>query len=81
MTAQEISSKLQIVSLKGKRFACPGGYYAYTKGHALYHPELGYLAWNDEPHEPYTPPLSALKSILDAGGLVDYSLNTWIKSL
>ena len=81
MNTAEINSKLQIVNIKGKRFRCPEGYYKIAKGYAFHVPELGYLAWKDTPFYPYSPSKKALQEILDKGGLVNFSLNVWVKEL
>lgn len=80
MTAVEITAALKVVPVKGKRFAVPGGYGQMTKGYALYHPKLGYLAFDDSPETPYSPAggEKTLRSILDAGGLTHYDNIVWL---
>lgn len=81
MTIQKINGKLQIVNLRGKKFKDETGYYQYSKGYAFYAPELGYMAFSDSPLFPYSPSKKALQSILNAGGMVNFSLNVWVKEL
>ena len=88
MTTQEINESLKVVNIKGKCFKADpkvfkDGYYKVSQGFALYSPFLGYMAFKDSPFVPYAPAggRKALQSILDAGGMVDFSLNVWIDAI
>lgn len=89
MTTQQINEKLQIVNIKGKKFKADpkvvqNGYYYYSKNiYAFYVAGLGYLAFQDDPYTPYCPcgGRKALQSIIDAGGMLEYSTITWIQEL
>lgn len=71
-----INSQLQIVKLNGQKFPAIDGYYM-PKGFTFKHSELGYFAFKGE-NCLYTPKggKSVLQSILDAGGFMDFILQT-----
>ncbi|AFM40470.1 hypothetical protein Desaci_1453 [Desulfosporosinus acidiphilus SJ4] len=83
MTTEELNAKLQIVSMKGKRFKCPGGYCEFDRGFAFFVPGLGYLAFTDSKEIPYMPQggREALESILEAGGMLDYETIIFIQEM
>lgn len=79
MKTAEINAGLKIVKLDGRKmFPTTNGYYS-PEGYALYHPELGYFAFEgDCPYIP-TGGRKALKAILGAGGLTDFENCVWLK--
>ena len=83
MTTEEINSKLQIVSVKGKRFKCPEGYRQFERSFAFFVPGLGYLAFKDSEYIPYMPigGRRALESILEAGGMLNYDNILFIQEM
>lgn len=80
MNIQEINSKLKIVKLGSQKFQTEGGYYK-PEGHAIYHPELGYFSFDTD--YPYIPAggRKALKSILDAGGFLNFDECRWLQPI
>lgn len=87
MNKEEITSQLQIKKVNGLKF---GTNKAYCKpnGYALYHIELGFVGLGNRNEEyninlPYLPcgGRSALKEIIEAGGLTNYNEVVWIKPL
>lgn len=81
MTTIQINQGLSIVKFNGERFQAPGGYYKPT-GHALKHPELGFVAFGGSDH-PYQPRggRKALKAILEAGGFNSFDGMNWLKPM
>jgi hypothetical protein len=80
---EQINSKLSIVKLGTQKFKAIGGYYL-PKGFALKHPELGYLSFVEDGGEvPYNPigGRKALKSILEAGGLLNFDNAKWLHEM
>lgn len=80
MTAEQINKALQIVKLKGQTFIVPGGFVRPT-GYALHHPERGFLSFKGDSYSPYTPigGRKALRSIMDAGGLLNFDDVMWLQ--
>lgn len=80
MTIQEINSKLQIVKLNDQKFPTVDGYFQ-PSGYALKHSELGYFSFNTD--YPYSPKggKKALKSILEAGGMLNFDNCRWLQPL
>lgn len=80
MNITKINSELKIVKLGTQRFKTEGGYYQ-PEGYALKHPELGYFSF--EADHPYNPigGRKALKSILDAGGFLNFDESRWLQEM
>jgi hypothetical protein len=80
MSPQEVNQSLQIVNLKGKIFKCSkGGVWEMKNCCGLYHPSLGYFAFEGE--TPYTPSggRKSLEAIMKAGGFTDFDNAIWLK--
>ena len=77
ITTKMVNSKLQIVKMSNQKFAVPGGY-MMLKGYALYHPVFGFFGFKGD-NKPYTPAggKKTLQSILNEGGLLDFTDSEW----
>lgn len=75
-----INNKLEIIKLEGQKFKVPSGYIMPT-GFTLYHPEFGYFSFDGD--IPYIPSggRKTLKSILGAGGMLDFNNSFWLKEM
>lgn len=75
-----INEQLQIVRLQNTKFQAPNGYWLLD-GHALHHPELGYVSFDGK--KPYQPEggKATLQSVMDKGGFVSFEGMYWVKAL
>lgn len=83
MNTQQINAGLKIVKLGTQKFKAVGGYYQ-PKGYSLFHSELGYLSFTEDGGKvPYNPigGRKALKSILEAGGLLNFDNAKWLQEI
>lgn len=90
MTNTEITKGLQIIKLKGVKFGNKLAFTKFEKGYALYHKELGFMAFKADNQNkpfgvaiPYTPSggRKALQAILEAGGLIHYNDVEWLQPI
>jgi anaerobic glycerol-3-phosphate dehydrogenase len=83
LTTQQINSELKIIKLGTQKFKTALGYYQPT-GYALKHPELGYFSFEEDKKDyPYSPVggRKVLKSILEAGGLLNFDNAKWLQEM
>ena len=82
MTTKKINDNLKIVKLKGDiKFKTDNCYYL-PEGYCFKHEKLGYFSFKEDNTDfPYIPcgGIKALKSILAAGGLLNFDNAKWLQ--